>query len=321
LPVNGLTAPIRSPSGFHIIKALEDRWQDPEKTGESYDEVHARHILLQIPAQSDAATEAKIRQRAASIANDMTNASDESFAARAREDSQGPSASKGGDLGWFKKGMMIPAFEETAFRLNAGETSGVVETGFGLHIIRVVAKRHVDPNSFEARKEQIQQILSGIEMQEQHPRWLAGLKATAKIEKFSCDELNIEKVAATPTEPKTATPVQQLTPEAIVENWRLAWVGKDLEAYFANYSAHFHVGKSHASLAEWKTYRSEMIQDKRFIRVAINDLKVIPVDESHVRCEFTQVYESDVYSSSDRKALILEKDGNSWKIVRELTFL
>ncbi|OIO74239.1 MAG: peptidylprolyl isomerase [Zetaproteobacteria bacterium CG1_02_53_45] len=320
LPVNGLTAPIRSPSGFHIIKVLGDRWQDPEKTGDSYDEVHARHILLQIPAQSDAATEAKIRQRAASIARDMQDVSDEDFAARAREDSQGPSAGKGGDLGWFKKGMMIPAFEAKAFSLKAGETSGVVETDFGLHIIRVVAKRHVDPNSFEAKKEQIQQILTSIEMQEQHPRWLAGLKAAAKIEKFSCDELNIEQPAA--VQPKAAVAAPELTtPESLIENWRQAWISKNLDAYFANYSAHFYVGKSHASLAEWKTYRAEAIQNKGFIRVTLNDLKVIPVDESHVRGEFAQVYESDVYSSSDRKALILEKEGNSWKIVRELTFL
>ncbi len=323
LPVNALTDPIRSPSGFHIIKVLEDRWQDTEQTGESYDEAHARHILLQIPALADEATVAKIRHRADSIAADMKGASDEAFAKRAEEDSQGPSASKGGDLGWFKRGMMIPAFEEAAFKLKAGETSGVVETGFGLHIIRLVARRHIDPNSFEANKDKIQQILTDIEMQEQHPHWLAGLKAAAKIENFSCADINIGSAAPVveQAQPTTNASEQQISPEAVVNSWLKAWSSKDLDVYFANYSEHFYLGKSHASIAEWKKYRTQMIENKTFIRVSIHDLKVIPVDGNHVRCEFTQNYESDTYSNKGKKSLILEKEGNSWKIVRELSFL
>jgi len=189
LPVGAVSRPIRSPSGVHIIKVLEERWHEPKTGGKSHDEVHARHILLKLPAAADAAMRAKIRHRAESIARDMQDASDEEFATRAREVSQGPSASRGGDLGWFERGQMVSEFEEAAFALEAGGTSGVVESPFGLHIIRVIEKRHIDPNSFEARRDQIEQVLKNAEMQEQLPRWIASLRADAAIKINRCPSL------------------------------------------------------------------------------------------------------------------------------------
>jgi len=189
LPVNGVTAPIRSPAGFHILKVLNERWQDPEATGESYDEVHARHILLQIPTLADEEDREKIRNRAEDIASEMQDASDEAFSTRAKEVSQGPSASKGGDLGWFRRGAMVPEFEKVAFAMQPGETSGVVKTQFGLHIIRVVAKRHIDPNSLQANRDKITRILSDVRMQEQLPRWIASLRAEADIQYHPCPEI------------------------------------------------------------------------------------------------------------------------------------
>jgi peptidyl-prolyl cis-trans isomerase SurA len=185
LPVGGFTGPIRSPVGFHIVQVIDERMHQPE-VGESFDEVHARHILLTLPGGSDETTKAKIRYRAESIAREMERASDEEFATRAKEISQGPSAERGGDLGWFHKGQMVAAFEEAAFKLEAGGTSGVVESPFGFHIIRVVARRHVDPNAFEVHRERIEQVLVNAEMQNQVPRWIAGLKADAVIEYKSC---------------------------------------------------------------------------------------------------------------------------------------
>jgi len=192
LPAQGISELIRSPGGFHIFKVLDERWHEPQLQGESYDETHARHILLQIPSAADDATRAKIHHRAETIAAELQGASEEEFVTRAKEISQGPSASNGGDLGWFKKGMMVPAFEKAALELQAGQTSGIVESSFGLHIIYVVGKRHIDPNSFEAHREQIQQVLTNVEMQEQQPRWLSSLKAKANIEKRICPGIEAE---------------------------------------------------------------------------------------------------------------------------------
>jgi len=61
------------------------------------------------------------------------------FAALAKQHSDCPSASKGGDLGSFGRGQMVGPFENTAFELPVGATSGVVETDFGYHIIRRTA--------------------------------------------------------------------------------------------------------------------------------------------------------------------------------------
>jgi len=186
LSVGGVSEPIRSPGGFSLFTVTKVRWRQPKQRAEAYDEVHARHILLKLSDAMKAKEKANIRVEAEQIAEAMKGVSDKEFATRAREISQGPSASKGGDLGWFKRGVMVPAFDKAVFSMKAGETSGVVQSPFGLHIIRVIARRHIDPNSFEAHRNQIQDILLNAEMQDQMPRWLAGLRAKAIIERRSC---------------------------------------------------------------------------------------------------------------------------------------
>jgi len=186
LPVGGIAKPARSAGGFHILKVTGERMHEPA-TGESHDEIHARHILLSLPDSADEATRAKIRYRAATIAREMEKSSDEEFATRAKDVSQGPSAEKGGDLGWFGQGQMVPEFEKAAFALEPGETSGVVESTFGLHIIHVIAKRHVDPNAFETHRDRIRELLINAEMQSQTPRWIGSLKAKAVIKQKGCN--------------------------------------------------------------------------------------------------------------------------------------
>jgi len=187
--VGEITDVIRSSAGFHIIKVTEERLRKPENT-KPYKEVHARHILIQVPDSATLDTQVKIHARVERIAKEMQNTSDEAFAVRAKELSQGPSASQGGDLGWFKRGQMVAAFEEVAFAMQPGETSGVVTSQFGLHVVRLVDKRTVNPNAFEARKAAIEKLLKDSEMRQQVPRWLNGLKATASIVHKSCAALS-----------------------------------------------------------------------------------------------------------------------------------
>ncbi len=322
LPVNAVTQPIRSPSGFHILKVLNERWKQPEAVGESYDEAHARHILLRIPASADEATRAKIRQRAEGIASDMKDVSDEVFATRAKEISQGPSASRGGDLGWFKKGSMVPEFEKVVFSMQPGQTSGVVKTKFGLHIIRLIARRHVDPNSLQANRDKISQILSNVEMQEQLPRWIASLRADADIQYRSCPNSNATlarlqaSAGAQETLPSTALNTEL---KAALRRWQQAWSSRDIDAYLASYSSHFNPGKRFASLAAWKDARRRAIASKKQIHIATSNIKISHLDQGHARIEFSQHYEADGLARNDTKLLLMEKDESGWKITREMT--
>jgi len=313
LPVGSITQPIRSPSGFHILKVVQERWQEPVLAGESYDEVRARHILLKVPSFSDEQTTAKIRQRAEEIAKEMQGASEEEFITRAKEASQGPSASKGGDLGWFRKGMMVPIFEETAFALDAGGTSGVVESSFGLHVIRTVAKRHIDPNSLEAHRDNITQILTNVEMQERVPRWISSLRSKAKIELHDCSSMDVLQI---PSQPDTA--IQQDAQELLntAEGWRKAWSERDIAAYFSFYSPNFSPEKK--TLEQWKSYKKKVIGNKSFIKVSVTNVSIKFNDENEAFVEFDQRYESNRLTSEDHKLLILEKNGPKWQIIKEL---
>ena len=97
----------------------------------------ASHILIKLAPDADTATREAAHKKAEKILAEVKAAPDK-FAELAKKYSEDVgSAAKGGDLGLFGRGMMVKGFEDAAFALKAGETSGIVETEFGLHIIRV----------------------------------------------------------------------------------------------------------------------------------------------------------------------------------------
>jgi peptidyl-prolyl cis-trans isomerase C len=109
------------------------------------EEIHARHILVATEAEARAAL-AEVRRPGAD------------FAEVARRRSTGPGAREGGDLGFFKRGDMIPEFEQAAFALQPGQIAqNPVRTQFGWHVILVVARRAAPQPSFEESREQLRQ--------------------------------------------------------------------------------------------------------------------------------------------------------------------
>ena len=129
------------------IRAYFDTYVAPElaKQNENVEEVQARHIL--VATQGEAETVIKRLEKG------------EGFAALAGELSLGPSASRGGDLGYFLAEEMVQAFSDAAFALQPGELSVPVETEFGWHVIRLEDRRVVPPPSFEDLSEQIRAFL------------------------------------------------------------------------------------------------------------------------------------------------------------------
>ena len=101
------------------------------------DEISASHILVSYAGAGGAgATRSKEEAltQIETIKEEVEGGAD--FSALAQQHSDCPSAQRGGDLGSFGRGAMVPAFEEAAFALDAGGTSDVVETDFGFHLIQ-----------------------------------------------------------------------------------------------------------------------------------------------------------------------------------------
>lgn len=111
-----------------------------------YEEVHARHILIRTqgspipvkPGQKEL-TEAEALAKAQELRKKIQDGGDFAALAMAESDDTG-SAAKGGDLGSFKKGQMVPAFEEAAFAMKPGELSEPVKSQFGYHVIKLEGK-------------------------------------------------------------------------------------------------------------------------------------------------------------------------------------
>jgi foldase protein PrsA len=122
---------------------LIDRLSEAHGPDREVDQVHARHILVE-----DEETGQEVLDKLES---------GEDWAALAAEYSQDPSnKDNAGDLDWFPRGMMVPAFEEVAFSLEPGETSDLVETDFGYHIIEVLEKgtRELDEQTYSRMAQQ-----------------------------------------------------------------------------------------------------------------------------------------------------------------------
>lgn len=101
------------------------------------DQVRASHILLMYAGSArSTATRSKDEaiEQIAGLKAQIDGGAD--FGELARAHSDCPSGQKGGDLGPFGRGQMVPAFEDTTYGMNVGETSDVVETDFGYHIIQ-----------------------------------------------------------------------------------------------------------------------------------------------------------------------------------------
>jgi peptidyl-prolyl cis-trans isomerase D len=118
------------------------------------EEVKARHILFKVPAGASVSADTRAKENALAVLKKAKEGED--FATLAKEHSQGPTASKGGDLGYFARGQMVKPFEELAFSLKKGEIGGPVKTQFGWHLIKVEDKKAAIVKTLSEVRDQIE---------------------------------------------------------------------------------------------------------------------------------------------------------------------
>ena len=148
LPLNQISTPIKSDYGYHVIKVHNRR--------PAWGQVNARHIMKVCSESMTPDMQNKKYQEMVEIKKRLDAGED--FATLAKEVSDDKaSAQKGGDLGWFGIGRMVREFEVATYALNAGETSEIIKTRFGYHIINLKEKRGVEP--FEKKKADIQRMM------------------------------------------------------------------------------------------------------------------------------------------------------------------
>lgn len=118
----------------------------------------ASHILFTFSTDAGDDEKEKVKAEAQSVLEKINDGAD--FAEMAKEYSKDPgSAENGGDLGVFARGEMVPAFEESVFSLNPGEVSGLVESSFGFHIIKLTAIEGGESKPLEEVKDNIVEVL------------------------------------------------------------------------------------------------------------------------------------------------------------------
>jgi peptidyl-prolyl cis-trans isomerase SurA len=170
--VGEVSAILRSPNGFHIIKLLDQRGAAPVIVQQT----HARHILIRT---NEIISEAEARNRLLGLRERIENGAD--FAELARLQSQDASASKGGDLGWISPGDTVLEFERAMNQLQVNQVSQPVKTEFGWHLIQVLGRRDEDMST-ERLRLTARQALRARKSDEAYQEWLRQLRDKAYVE-------------------------------------------------------------------------------------------------------------------------------------------
>jgi peptidyl-prolyl cis-trans isomerase C len=208
--------------GMSYRKLMETQWGDKIKVSddeakqyydshtkefETPEEVRASHILaLSQPKDPNAdpnQVKAAAKAKAEKLLKQVKDGGD--FAAIAKENSEDPgSASDGGDLGFFPRGKMVKSFEDAAFAMKPGETSDIIETSYGYHIIKVTEHKDASTPPLEEVKAGIVERLAGEKRNPITKQYIQSLRDKAKIV-YAEGEGPAPAAPATAPKPSTAS--------------------------------------------------------------------------------------------------------------------
>lgn len=172
------------------------------------EQVHAAHILVRLNEKDDEARQAAARAKIDEALKRVKKGDD--FAEVAREMSEdATTAPKGGDLGFFKTGMMVPAFEKAAFALKPGDyTKEPVKTPFGLHLIKTFEKKAERVRPLEEVREKVASSLRNKAIFKARRDLVRQLRSSAQIEKLEGDT-SATGVDPAATQKKAAAPAKE----------------------------------------------------------------------------------------------------------------
>lgn len=188
-------------SSLPVTEAELAKYYEQHKAEFNIEERRAAHILLAFPAEADAALKGKIKAQADALVKRL-RANPQQFATLARQYSQDPgSAQRGGDLGFFARGVMVKPFEDTVFGMHKGQISDAVESPFGYHIIRLDDIKQLDTAALKPQlQERVRQQKAAAKFREmadklselayQHSQTLQPIQDTLKLPILHADWLS-----------------------------------------------------------------------------------------------------------------------------------
>ncbi|MGR9087336.1 MAG: peptidylprolyl isomerase [Gammaproteobacteria bacterium] len=174
MAIGNIADPIRSPSGYHVIKMLDKKGAFSHQM---ITKTKVRHILIKTNELID---DKEARNRLLALKTRIHDGDDFAALARAHSDDKG-SALKGGSLDWVGPGDLVKPFEETMQKLAIDEISDPVQTQFGWHLIQVLGRESKD-NSVEYRKNQAMDAIRKRKIEEETELWLRRLRDEAFVE-------------------------------------------------------------------------------------------------------------------------------------------
>lgn len=176
-PVGEVTKVFRSPYGLHIALVEEER---------PFEEVHAAHIMKMMPRGGEGTTALDAKKQVDSLYQVVLAGADFAEVATANSDDKG-SATRGGDLGWFGRGMMVQPFENITFDMTPGEISEPFPTRFGWHFVKLYDKRGIQPLD-SMRQQLLSQVKRDVRFQEADKSFLRKTRAEYNLPAEMTDE-------------------------------------------------------------------------------------------------------------------------------------
>lgn len=165
--------PVRSPSGFHIIKLMDTRGD--EKVVQ--DQVHVRHILIK---PNEIRSDLESQMLAKNLYNRVADGEEFSELAKAYSDDPG-SALNGGDMDWISPDILVPEFRVVMNNVPEKVVSEPFRTDFGWHILEVLGRRKSDISN-EVRRNRIRELLSNRKFEEELQVWLREVRDQTYVE-------------------------------------------------------------------------------------------------------------------------------------------